>query len=106
MQREQSFFRRTVCMMQQEGPIEPLGKLDEIGAVTLETRLIASPQLFDTADGHPLVPLDRSELGAAIVRQRFLGGIENLDQVAAHALSGDGFEALCGRLDRFEPIAE
>ena len=32
MQREQSFFRRTVGMMQQEGPIEPLGKLDEIVA--------------------------------------------------------------------------
>src|SRR5688572_5323784 len=106
MQRQQCFFRRTVGVMDEERPVEPLGERDEIGAMAFESRLVTRSQLLDAADGHALITLYGGEFRAAVIGERLLGGIEDLDEVAAHTLTGDGFETLGRRLDRLEPIAE
>ena len=58
---------------------------DRCGA--LEPLLVALAQCLDAAGDHPVPAFDRGELGAAIVRKRLLGGIEHLDEMAAHALA-------------------
>ena len=92
--------------MDEERPAEPARHLDKIGAMALDPLLIVLAQGLGAAGDHAVPAFARGEFGAPGVGQRFLGGIENLDQMAAHALRGDFLEPLGHVGDRLKKVAE
>src|SRR5262245_17183226 len=106
VQCEQRLFGWPVGVMDEEGPVEPLGKLDEISAVALEAFLITLTQLLSAPDGHALIALDRGELGTSAIGKLFFRWIEDLHEMAADSLGCNCLKT-CGRcIYRLQPVAE
>ena len=106
MDGEHDLFSRAVGVMDEEGPVQAFCLGGKGVAVCGEPLLVALAQSFGAPGDHAVAAFARSELGAALVGKRLLGGIEDLHEVAAHALFGDRLDARGSLLNRLEEIAE
>ena len=86
--------------------LKPLCLGDKRVAVACEPLLIAFAQIFGASGDHAVPAFARGEFGAALVGQSLLGGIEDLHEMAAHALRRDCFDTLGRFLHGLEEIAE
>ena len=106
MHDQHRFFGRPVGVMHEERPTEPLRQLQKIGAMALEPLLILLAQRLGAAGDHAVPAFACGKLGTPRVRQRLLGRIEHLNEMAAHALRRDRLQTIGGGADRLQEIAE
>ena len=92
--------------MHEERPAEPLGHLDELGAMGGEALFVLRAQALHAIGDPALAAVGAEELRAALVGKRLLGRIDDLDQVAGGAVGGQRFDVLARLGDGIEEVAE
>lgn len=105
MQGQQNLLSWTIGMMDEERPVKLAGMVGERLAVFKKPFGIGLAQGFGPIGQHGFIAFQTEELRSALIGQRLLGGIQDLDQVATHALSGKTIQAFLEIFDGFEKIA-
>ena len=91
-------------MMHEERPFQTPQQVKQLLPVFAHAFLIALPQRFGAPGYHLFAGLGRCEFRAALIGKRFLGRVEHLNKVTAHALHGEAFQPWRQLLDGFKKI--
>ena len=92
MQGEQGLARGPVGVVHEVGPFKAACQSGDRFLVALQALPIGAAQILGTAGEHALAALYSRKFDTAIIGKRFLRWIENMNEMAAHALSRDALE--------------
>ena len=78
----------------------------QLGAMRFEPLLVLRAQALHAVGDPALAAVGAEEFRAALVGERLLGRIDDLDEVADGAVGGERFDVLARLGDRVEEVAE